>query len=280
VSAVTGSRPGPGWGVLGWVSLGTVLVLLVAALLPFDAATTELANRLAGPSAAHPLGTDHLGRDVLARLAVGTRMSVGFTVLAVVLTAAFGITAGMLTGYLGGLPAAVMLRTIDVLIAIPSILVGLILVAVLEPGVTAMLAAVVVAGWTPFARHAYQLTVREAGSGYVESVVALGAGSAWIVCRHILPNTARPLVAHGCVRFATTLLAISGLSFLGLGAQPPTPEWGAMMAETRQYIFVAPGLVLAPATAVVGTAVLVTLLGRALESRWDTTDGSWVRSRM
>jgi peptide/nickel transport system permease protein len=277
---VTASRPGRGLGAVGWVSLGAALVLLTAALLPFDAAATDLGNRLAGPSAAHPLGTDHLGRDMLARLAVGTRLSLGFTVLAVMLTAAFGIAAGMLTGYLGGLPAEMMLRTIDVLIAIPSILVGLVLVAVLEPGVTAMLAAVVVAGWTPFARHAYQLTVREAGRGYVESAVAMGAGTSWLIFRHILPNAARPLVAHGCVRFATTLLAISGLSFLGLGAQPPTPEWGAMMSETRQYVFVAPWLVLAPAAAVVGTAVLVTLLGRALEQRWDTTGGrrAWSRS--
>ncbi|WP_250548882.1 ABC transporter permease [Pseudonocardia sp. H11422] len=253
---------------VGRVALGAVLVLLVVALLPVDAVTNDLANRLAPPSPAHPLGTDHLGRDLLARIAAGTRLSVGFTLLAVTVCALVGTIAGMLAGYLGGPGATLLLRIVDVLVAVPAVILGLVLAAVLQPGLRTLLLAVVVTGWTPFARLAYQLTLREAGSGHVESAIALGAGPGRVVFGHILRAVVRPLLAHGCLRFANTLLAIAGLSFLGLGAQPPTPEWGAMLAEGRQYLFSAPGLVLAPAVAVLAVALLVTLLGRALERRW------------
>nr|WP_239029436.1 ABC transporter permease [Pseudonocardia acidicola] len=245
-------------------------MLLVAALLPLDAVGTDLAHRFAGPSFAHPLGTDHLGRDVFARLAAGTRFSVGFTLVAVVVCALLGTGTGLLAGYAGGAVAQALQRTIDVLIAVPSIVLGLVLATILQPGPGALLLAVIITGWTPFARLAYQLTVREAAREYVEGAVAIGAGRARIAFRHILPNAARPLTAHACLRFANVLLSIAGLSFLGLGAQPPTPEWGAMLAEGRTYLFVAPTLVLAPGAAVVGVALFVTLLGRALERRWSS----------
>ncbi|WP_219413383.1 ABC transporter permease [Pseudonocardia nigra] len=245
------------------------LALLVGALLPFDAVATDLSDRFAGPSLAHPLGTDHLGRDALARLAAGARLSVGFTLLAVAISAVAGTALGLLAGYRGGWPAQVLQRIVDVLIAVPSIVIGLVLAAVLRPGVTTLLLAVLVTGWTPFARLAAGLAVREAGAEYVTGAVALGAGDARILARHILPNAVRPLTAHACLRFANTLLAVAGLSFLGLGPQPPTPEWGAMLNEARPYLFLRPGLVLVPAVAIVGVALLVTLLGRALDRRWN-----------
>lgn len=252
-----------------------VVALVVVAVLPWDAVGTNLSQRFAGPSLQHPLGTDQLGRDVLARLVVGARLSIGFTVVALALSAGIGTVLGLLAAWAGRAVGQAFQRLIDVLVAIPAIVVGLVVVAADDepPGLGTLLLAVVIVGWTPFARLTFQLTARERGREYVEGAVALGAGTGRIVFRHVLPNLLRPLGAHVCLRFANVLLSIAGLSFLGLGAQPPTPEWGAMLADGRQYMFVAPQLVLVPAIAVVGAALVVTLFGRALERRWDAANG-------
>lgn len=257
------------WQAGALVLLG---VLVVVALLPLDPVANDLSHRFAGPSAAHPLGTDQLGRDVLARLAVGARFSVGFTLVALALCAGIGTALGVLAAWCGRAVGQLFQRTIDVLVAIPAVLIGLVVVAASggAPGVWSLLVAIVVAGWTPFARLTYQLVVRERAREYVEGAVAVGAGPLRIAFRHVLPNLARPLLSHLCLRFANVLLTVAGLSFLGLGPQPPTPEWGAMLADGRQFLFNAPQLVLLPALAVVGTALLVTSLGRGLERRWTT----------
>jgi peptide/nickel transport system permease protein len=237
-------------------------------LLPVDPITPDLAHRLAPPTWAHPLGTDQLGRDLAARILAGARLSVGFTLLALVLCAVLGTTAGLVAGYVGGAPASVLRSVVDMLVSIPTIVFGLVLAAAWQPGLPALLTATVLVGWTPFSRLAHQLAVNQAGAGYVDSARALGATTWWILSRHILRNTARPLLAHTCLRFANTMLTLAGLSFLGLGAQPPTPEWGAMLAESRNYLYLAPRLALAPMAAIVTVTVAVTVLGRTLERRW------------
>nr|WP_255426903.1 ABC transporter permease [Pseudonocardia sp. C8] len=183
-----------------------------------------------------------------------------------------GTVLGVVAGWAGRVVGQLFQRVIDVLVAIPAVLVGLVVVAAAggAPGLWSLLVAIVVTGWTPFARLTYQLVVRERSRDYVEGVVALGAGPGRIAFRHVLPNLTRPLLAHLCLRFANVLLTVAGLSFLGLGPQPPTPEWGAMLAEGRQYLFNAPQLVVLPALAVVGTALLVNGLGRELERRRTT----------
>jgi peptide/nickel transport system permease protein len=243
----------------------------IAWLLPLDAVVTDLSDRFAAPSLAHPLGTDHLGRDVLARLVDGAGISVGLTAVALAVCAVLGTAAGLLSGYAGGAAAGLVQRGVDVLAAIPAIVVGLVVAAVREPGTATLLLAVLVTGWSPFARLAHHLTLRERAREYVEGAVAIGAGPVRIAVRHVLPNALRPLVAHACLRFANVLLSIAGLSFLGLGVQPPTPEWGVMLAEGRQFMFLAPQLVLLPATVIVVVATYVTVLGRRLERRWDGT---------
>jgi peptide/nickel transport system permease protein len=253
---------------------GVALVVLAVAaawLLPLDGLGTDLTDRFAAPSLAHPLGTDHLGRDVLARLVDGAWISVGLTGVALAVCTVLGTAAGLLSGYAGGATAGLVQRAVDVLVAIPAIVVGLVIAAVAGPGTDTLLLAVLVTGWSPFARLAHHLTVRERGREYVEGAVAIGAGPVRIAVRHVLPNALRPLVAHACLRFANVLLSIAGLSFLGLGVQPPTPEWGVMLAEGRQFMFLAPQLVLLPATAIVVAATFVTVLGRRLERRWGST---------
>jgi peptide/nickel transport system permease protein len=251
---------------------GVVVALVaVATVLPLDAVATDLTDRFAGPSIAHPLGTDHLGRDVLARLIDGAWISVGLTAVALAVCAVLGTAAGLLSGYAGGFAAGLVQRAVDVLVAIPTIVVGLIIAAVREPGTGTLLLAVLVTGWSPFARLAHHLTLRERSREYVEGAVAIGAGPIRIAVRHVLPNALRPLLAHACLRFANVLLSIAGLSFLGLGVQPPMPEWGVMLAEGRQFMFLAPQLVLLPAAAIVVAATCVTVFGRRLERRWGST---------
>lgn len=253
-----------------WVVL-VVTAVVVAWLLPLDPVATDLTDRFAAPSFAHPLGTDHLGRDVFARLVDGAWISVGLTAVALAVCAVLGTAAGLLSGYAGGVAAGLVQRAVDVLASIPTIVVGLVIAAVREPGTATLLLAVLITGWSPFARLAHHLTLRERAREYVEGAVAIGAGPVRIVVRHVLPNALRPLVAHACMRFANVLLSIAGLSFLGLGVQPPTPEWGVMLSEGRQFMFSAPELVLLPATAVVVAATCVAVLGRRLERRWGST---------
>ncbi|MGH3669912.1 MAG: ABC transporter permease [Pseudonocardiaceae bacterium] len=250
------------------VAAAVALLVALAALLPVDPTTPDLLHRFAPPSWAHPLGTDQLGRDLASQVLAGARLSVGFTLLALALCAVIGTAAGLTAGYLGGAPARALQSVVDVLVSIPAIVFGLILAAVVQPGLPALLGAVVIVGWTPFSRLAYQFAITQSGVGYVESARAMGAGTWWILSRHILRNAARPLLAHACLRFANTMLTLAGLSFLGLGAQPPTPEWGAMLAEGRNYLYLAPRLALAPMIAIVTITVVVTVLGRTLERRW------------
>lgn len=239
-------------------------VLAVAPLLLPDPVATDFAAILAPPSAAHLLGADHLGRDVLARLVSGAQLTLGISVASVLVTGTVGIALGLLAGYRDGPAARVLLRFVDLLAGLPVVLFGLLAAVVIGPGIGSLLAAVWLVGWTPFARQTYQLTVGEAGLGYVRAATALGAGTARILTHHVGRNIAPPLVAHACARFAGTLLTVSGLSFLGLGVSPPTPEWGAMVAEGREYLFAAPHVVLAPSLAVVVVAGAAIAAGRRL----------------
>jgi peptide/nickel transport system permease protein len=245
--------------------VGAALAALL--LLPFalpDPNAADFAAVLHGPSLAHPFGTDQLGRDVAARLVAGARLTLGLSLATVLLTGLVGVAVGMAAAAVGGPLGAFVVRTADMLAALPTVLFGLLATVVLGPGLPSLLIAVCAVGWTPFARQAHLLTVREAGSGYVEGAVALGATRSRVLREHVARNVSRPLLAHACVRFAGTLLTVSGLSFLGLGVQPPTAEWGAMVAEGREYLFGAPHVVLAPSIAVVVTAAAATVLGRRL----------------
>ncbi|ANY07168.1 ABC transporter permease [Pseudonocardia sp. HH130630-07] len=265
----TGGAPGR-WGRSRGTGAVLVVVVVVVAvvvagpwLLP-DPDRADFAALLAGPSPAHPLGTDQLGRDLLARTLHGGRVTVGLSLLAVALTAAAGIAVGALAAATGAF-GRVLMRVVDVLAAIPVVLFGLVAAVTLGPGGASLLVAVTAIAWTPFARQTHLLALAERERDYVTAAVALGAGPVRVLLRHVGPNLAPPLLAHACVRFAGTLLTISGLSFLGLGIQPPTAEWGAMVAEGRQYLFSAPQVVLVPSAAVVLTAATALVWGRRRE---------------
>jgi peptide/nickel transport system permease protein len=272
-----GARPGPvraggpgrwpaprrRWPVVAVGCLAVAFLACAPLLLP-DPERADFAGLLAGPSAAHPLGTDQLGRDLLSRTLHGGRLTIGLSLLAVAATGAFGTAVGAAAAVTGAFGRLVM-RLVDVLAAIPVVLFGLVAAVTLGPGTTSLLVAVTAIAWTPFARQAHLLVLAEREREYVTAAVALGAGPVRVLVRHVGRNLVPPLGAHACVRFASTLLTISGLSFLGLGVQPPTAEWGAMVAEGREYLFTAPQVVLVPSAAVVLTAGAALWWGRRFD---------------
>ncbi|MEJ2868055.1 ABC transporter permease [Actinomycetospora sp. OC33-EN08] len=234
--------------------------LLVIAVIEWPVEATDFANRLDPPSGTHLLGTDQLGRDVLARVLGGVRWTVGLGAGAVAVSVVVGVVVGLATGWLDGTRARVVATlvqsVVDLVVALPALLVGLVTAAVLGPGLVPAVTAIVLMGWAPFARLAHRLTVSVRGEDWVLAARSLGAGPVWILRVHVLPAIAGPVREALTARFVGAMLTLAGLSFLGLGVQPPTPEWGAMLAEGRTYAFVAPWLVAAPAAAVVLVSAL------------------------
>ncbi len=218
-----------------------------------------LSDRLQGPSREHPLGTDLLGRDVLSRLLYGGRLSLGMTLFVVMITAVVGTLIGLLSGLLGGFADEFIMRVVDVVIAFPSILLVLTIAGLQKPGLGSLAAAMVTVGWSPFARVVRGECLKVRSMAYVEAAVSIGATQWRIAAMHVLPNVMNTLLAMVFLRFSQNLLAVAGLSFLGLGAQPPTPEWGMMLSEGRDYMELVPLTMIVP-----GTAIFLTTLGMSL----------------
>lgn len=249
------------WLLAGW--LVVVLYLVVAPLLPEPDALSP-AGRLQPPSWAHLLGTDHLGRDLLARLLHGAPVTAGLAAAATVVDLAVGATVGVAAGVGGGRLERLLLALIDGLIAIPRVLLALVVTAVLRPGVPALLLAMALTGWLQHARVVHGMTRRLVRSDYVQAATALGADRGRIIRHHLLPNMRAPVIAVTTTDFAHALLTIAGLSFLGLGVQPPTPDWGLMIADGLPFLERAVLPTLVPAAAVLGLGLAVTLLGQSL----------------
>lgn len=226
--------------------LGLALVamfLLLAAfgpwIVPFpeDASgAIHLAQRLQPPSALHPFGTDEMGDDILSRVVLGTRTSlwVGLTITGI--ASLIGVPLGIAAGYLGGLPRRVIMRVTDVFLAVPGLVLALAIVSALGPGVMHGVLALSLVWWPGYVRliEAKALTLR--GEPYVEASRTMGAGHAWILLRHILPNCVSPLIVKASMDMGLAILAVASLGFIGLGAKPPAPEWGAMISVARSYM--------------------------------------------
>jgi ABC-type dipeptide/oligopeptide/nickel transport system permease subunit len=245
-------------------ALAGVLVLLVFALVAlvvpiattFDPEQTQLDQKLLAPSPAHILGTDHLGRDVLARLAYGARWSLLIGFAAVGLGLAIGVPLGTISGFYGGWLDLVIQRVIDVFLSFPGFLLALSLVAVLGVGINNVILAVGLGVVPAFVRLTRASTLSVRSRVFVEAARAAGAGGPLIIWRHVLPNALAPVVIQATLGLGATLLTAAGLGFLGLGVQQPTPEWGAMLGEGRSYIFSNPNLATFP-----GIAIFLTVLG-------------------
>jgi len=247
------------WGLkLGaaMVLLALLAALLASVLAPYDPTWQQLERRLEGPSVDHLLGLDELGRDVFSRLMHGARVSVGVGLTVVLLAGAFGTLVGSLSGYLGGRTDALLMRISDVFLSFPGILLAIALVAVLGPALRHVVFALVAIGWVGYARlvRGQVLQVRELE--FVTAARAVGSGGPAILVQHILPNVLPTLLVQASLGMAGAILAEAGLSFLGLGIQPPTPSWGAMINAGRGHLLDAPHLALFP-----GLAILVTVMG-------------------
>ena len=251
-----------------------VLLLVGAAVIapwvaPYDPNAPEVVNKFASPSWRHLLGTDELGRDVLSRLLHGARVSVFTTLVATLAIAAIGMVLGTLAGYLGGVTDLVIGRVVDVFLAFPGFLLALAITAVLGPGTSHLLLAVVLVWWAGYARLVRAAVLQERGRPYVEAARAVGSPAWRVLVRHIVPNVIGPVIVLSTLQLGAVLLALTSLSFLGLGVQPPTAEWGAMLTGGRAYLGSAPHLMLAPGACVFLMVMGCNLLGDGLRDVLD-----------
>lgn len=251
-----------------------VLLVLVAAfapaLAPYDWKAQNIVQRFATPSAAHRLGTDELGRDIYTRILYGARYSLTIGVTAVAVSLAVGTLIGIVAGFYRRLDGLVM-RVIDVMMAFPGILLAIAIVAALGPGLTNIVVAIGLNEVPAFARLTRSLVLSLRERDYVLAARVLGASDAHIMRRHVLVNLLSPMVVFASLRISTAILVGATLSFLGLGIQPPTPEWGAMVSTARQYVTNAPHTFLYPTLAIFVTVIAFNLLGDALRDTLDRT---------
>ncbi len=257
--------------VAGLAVLATLLFVAAAAplLFPEDPTEPRFERVLRPPSWEHPLGTDNLGRDLLARIAYGGRVSFVIGVLAVSFSALVGVPVGLLSGYYGGKFDLVVQRLVDLLLAFPGFLLALTLVAVLGVGVTNVVVAVGLASAPVYVRlvRGVALSVRQ--QTFVEAARALGASDRRILFRHVLPNCTAPVIVQSTLQLGTAILTAAGLGFLGLGVKPPTPEWGTMLGEGQTYLFSSWYMATFPGLAIFLTVLAFNLLGDGLRDALD-----------
>ena len=257
-----------------------LLVLIVGAvfapfLTPYEPAKISPREALQPPSLAHPLGTDHFGRDQLARLLYGGSLSLQVGLVAVAIGASIGVTLGAIAGYKGGWIDEIIARVIDVKLAFPGILLALGVVAVLGPDLMNLMIAVGVGTIPGFCRLVRGQVLAAREFDYVLAARTLGCRHARIVVRHILPNVIAPVVVYGTLAVAGAILAGASLNYLGMGAKPPTPEWGLMLAESRDQIRRAWWLATFPGAAIMLTVISINLLGDGLRDAFDP----WLKGR-
>ena len=253
---------------------GLIIIMIFVAifasfLAPYEPTKTNLKNRLLKPGYEHLLGTDQYGRDVASRIIWGTRISLMVGVLVVILSLILGCAFGTAAGYFGGAIDAAIMRLIEILLAFPAFLLALALVATLGSKLSTVIIAIAIAY---FPRQALVmrgviLTVRE--GMYVEAARALGAGHWWIIVKHVLPNAFPPMIVIGTISAATAITAEASLSFLGLGVQPPTPTWGAVISDSREVIRNAPWISVSVGRVIMLTVVSLNLFGDALRDILD-----------
>jgi peptide/nickel transport system permease protein len=251
------------------VALALLAALVGPAVTPYDPAHQELPQRLASPTASHPFGLDELGRDILARVLAGARISflVGLTV--VIVSAIVGTLFGALAGYFGGVLDDVISRVIDTLLAFPGLLLAIAIVAVLGPSLMNVLVALTLIGWVGYARLVRGQVLRAREFEYVQAARAVGAGTPRILWRHVIPAAVPALVVQATLGMAGATIGEASLSFLGLGVQPPTPSWGTMLNGGRAHILDAPHLTIFPGLAIVLLVLGFNFLGDGLRDRLD-----------
>jgi peptide/nickel transport system permease protein len=255
--------------VLAQIGFSIVCILILLALFapwiaPADPAAQNLPVRLQPPSAAHWMGTDELGRDILSRTIYGARISLLVSLCVVLGTGTLGLTVGMIAGYLGGaFDRVVNLLLINAFLSFPGILLAIAFAAFFGPGIGKVILALIITGWAGYARLARAQVLKVKELEYVLAARSMGASSPRIILQHLLPNILQPVLIQATIGMAGAILAEATLSFLGLGVLAPLPSWGAMLNDARNHLFDAPHMVIFPALAVILAVLAFNLLGDA-----------------
>jgi ABC-type dipeptide/oligopeptide/nickel transport system permease subunit len=258
----------------GWIVFLVLVAVLAPFLTPYDYDVQNLPNAFAPPSAQHWFGTDEFGRDLLTRILYGARTSLSVSAIAIGLSVSIGMVLGSAAGYIGGRFDRIVTTIVDLTWSFPEILVALILVAIIGPGVTGTLVAIGVAYLAQFTRLTRAQIMAIKGETYIEASRSLGASDVHILGRHLIPNALAPVLVSAMLATGDAIILEATLGFFGLGAQPPTPSWGAMMSSGTAQLFKAPWIILFPGLAVAVTVVAINLFGDALIRALD------IRSRM
>lgn len=253
-------------GALGVFLSSLVLVLAVAgpSLAPLDPETMHFANRFEPPSAQFPLGTDWFGRDLLSRVMAGAQSTVLLALLATAIATGIGALIGIVSGYLGGWIDQAIMRLVDAVMAIPGLLFALLIISALGTSALNAVIAIGIAFAPGMARISRSVTLQVRALDYVSAARSRGEGATWIVLAEILPNVTAPIIVEATIRVAFAIMTLATLSFLGLGAQPPSPEWGLMISEGREHMFRSPWSIIVPGGAIALVAIGFNLLGDGL----------------
>ena len=269
VRGLTRNYPALGGGL--FLLLVAVTGIFAPLLTPYDPIAQDTPNRLGGMSLAHPLGTDEFGRDVLTRLLYGSRTTLLVGLVSVAAALAVGTVLGTAAGYYGGALETWIMRAMDAMLSLPLVLIAIMIVVVLGPGVLNLIVAIGVSQVPPFTRLARSLALSVRTRDFVQAARGVGAFDGRILRIHVVPNVMTPLAAHATATVAFAILNAAALNFLGLGIQPPSPDWGAMISDFRRFVFDRPELPLYPGLAIALTVLAVNLLGDGLIDLVDPT---------
>lgn len=256
------------------IGLIIILVLVMTAVLadyisPYDTDKVALKEKLKPPSWQHPMGTDQLGRDVLSRIIYGTRTTFELSLLVVLFTSTFGVFIGIVAGYYRGIVDEILMRLIDVLLAFPSIILALVIIGAIGPGVFNTVMAISLVGWLFYARVARASTLSIREKEYVEGARAMGCSDAYICFFYVLPNCLPPIIVLMTLSLGSVILSIASLGYLGLGAQPPTPEWGTMLNDGKEYLRDCPWLSVFPGLMIMISVLAFNFIGDGLRDAID-----------
>ena len=253
-------------GSVGLALLIAVLLVVVFGplLATHDPEAMSVINRYKPPGAAYILGTDHFGRDIFSRLLIGARTTVLMALLATLLGTVAGAVIGTTSAYLGGWVDEAVMRTVDAVMAIPGLLLALLIVSTMGKSAFNAVIAIAIAGAPGMARITRSVALAVRKQDYVSAAVARGEGAAYIILREMLPNVVAPVVVETTIRVAFAVMVFATLSFLGLGAQPPAPEWGLMIAEARRFMHLSPWMIVWPSLAIAFVAIAFNLFGDGL----------------
>jgi peptide/nickel transport system permease protein len=251
------------------IAVFAACALLAPVLAPYDPLAQDLGSRLRPPSSEHWLGTDSLGRDIASRILYGARISLIIGVVVVTMAGVVGTVIGLVAGYAGGLVDEALMRLTEVFLAFPALILAMAIAGALGPSLTNAIIAIAAVTWAVYARLVRGQILSLRRREFVEAARAIGASRTRIVFRHLLPNALAPLMIQASFDLGSSIIAAAGLSFIGFGAQPPTPEWGVMISEGRNYISTQPWLSLFPGLAILLAVGSFNLLGDGLRDAFD-----------